>query len=96
MVFLCPKTNIDRAGALSCAAQGDHRDAAIGLPDSRPIGNGSCGNIYGMLPLAFALGAGSQVLQPFAIAVIGGLVFSIFLSLVVSPVIYYNLTKSIH
>ena len=29
--------------------------------------------VCGMLPLAFALGAGSQMLQPLAIAVIGGL-----------------------
>jgi hypothetical protein len=46
-------------------------------------------------PLAFALGAGSQMLQPLAIAVIGELLLSIFLSPVITPVIYY-LTKSIH
>jgi multidrug efflux pump subunit AcrB len=44
--------------------------------------------IAGMLPLAFALGAGSQMLQPLAIAVIGGLVISMLLSLVVTPVMY--------
>ena len=44
--------------------------------------------IAGMLPLAFALGAGSQMLQPLAIAVIGGLVVSMLLSLVVTPVMY--------
>jgi len=48
--------------------------------------------ISGMLPLAFALGSGSQMLQPLAIAVIGGLILSIFLSLIVTPVIYYRLT----
>ena len=41
-----------------------------------------------MLPLAFALGAGSQMLQPLAIAVIGGLAVSMLLSLVVTPVMY--------
>jgi multidrug efflux pump subunit AcrB len=41
-----------------------------------------------MLPLAFALGAGSQMLQPLAIAVIGGLTISLLLSLVVTPVMY--------
>jgi multidrug efflux pump subunit AcrB len=44
--------------------------------------------IAGMLPLAFALGAGSQMLQPLAIAVIGGLAVSMLLSLVVTPVMY--------
>jgi multidrug efflux pump subunit AcrB len=44
--------------------------------------------IAGMLPLAFALGAGSQMLQPLAIAVIGGLTVSMLLSLVVTPVMY--------
>jgi multidrug efflux pump subunit AcrB len=33
------------------------------------------------------------MLQPLAIAVIGGLFLSIFLSLVVTPVIYYSLTR---
>jgi multidrug efflux pump subunit AcrB len=46
-----------------------------------------------MLPLAFALGAGSQMLQPLAIAVIGGLSISMILSLIVTPVIYYLLTR---
>jgi multidrug efflux pump subunit AcrB len=49
--------------------------------------------VCGMLPLAFALGAGSQMLQPLAIAVIGGLGVSIVLSLVVTPVIYFQLTR---
>jgi Cu/Ag efflux pump CusA len=46
----------------------------------------------GMLPLAFAFGAGSQMLQPLAIAVIGGLLISIVLSLIVTPALYYQLT----
>jgi multidrug efflux pump subunit AcrB len=49
-----------------------------------------------MLRLAFALKAGSQMLQPLAIAVIGGLVISMVLSLVVTPVIYYLLTSRRH
>jgi multidrug efflux pump subunit AcrB len=52
--------------------------------------------ICGMLPLAFALGSGSQMLQPLAIAVIGGLMISMVLSLTVTPVIYYLLTRSRH
>jgi multidrug efflux pump subunit AcrB len=45
-----------------------------------------------MLPLAFALGAGSKMLQPLAIAVIGGIIFSVALSLVVTPVVFCRLT----
>lgn len=52
--------------------------------------------ICGMLPLALALGAGSQMLQPLAIAVIGGLLVSIVLSLIVTPVVYYLLTSKLH
>ena len=60
----------------------------------RPILMTATAAICGMLPLAFALGSGSQMLQPLAIAVIGGLTISMLLSLVVTPVVYYFLTKS--
>ena len=59
----------------------------------RPIVMTAIAAVCGMLPLAFALGAGSQMLQPLAIAVIGGLVISMALSLVVTPVVYLLLTR---
>jgi len=59
----------------------------------RPIMMTAIAAICGMLPLAFALGAGSQMLQPLAIAVIGGLTISMVLSLIVTPVVYYLLTR---
>jgi multidrug efflux pump subunit AcrB len=59
----------------------------------RPILMTAIATVCGMLPLALALGAGSQMLQPLAIAVIGGLSISIVLSLVVTPVVYYHLTR---
>jgi CzcA family heavy metal efflux pump len=59
----------------------------------RPILMTAIATVCGMIPLALALGAGSQMLQPLAIAVIGGLSISIVLSLVVTPVVYYHLTK---
>ncbi len=59
----------------------------------RPILMTALAAVTGMLPLALALGAGSQMLQPLAIAVIGGLGISMFLSLVVTPVVYYLMTK---
>ena len=58
----------------------------------RPIVMTAATAMCGMLPLAFALGAGSQMLQPLAIAVIGGLLVSVVLSLIVTPVMYYLLT----
>jgi CzcA family heavy metal efflux pump len=59
----------------------------------RPILMTALAAVTGMLPLALALGAGSQMLQPLAIAVIGGLAISMLLSLVVTPVVYYLLTR---
>ncbi len=60
----------------------------------RPIVMTAIAAVCGMLPLAFALGAGSQMLQPLAIAVIGGLSISMVLSLVVTPVVYFLLTRN--
>jgi len=59
----------------------------------RPIVMTAIAAVTGMAPLALALGAGSQMLQPLAIAVIGGLAVSMVLSLVVTPVVYYHLTR---
>ncbi len=60
----------------------------------RPILMTAIAAVTGMLPLAFALGAGSQMLQPLAIAVIGGLTISMLLSLVLTPALYYLMTKN--
>jgi multidrug efflux pump subunit AcrB len=62
----------------------------------RPILMTALAAIAGMLPLAFALGAGSQMLQPLAIAVIGGLLISMVLSLLVTPVVFFRLTQIKH
>ncbi len=59
----------------------------------RPIVMTAIAAVCGMLPLAFALGAGSQMLQPLAIAVIGGLTISMALSLVITPLVYFLLTR---
>jgi CzcA family heavy metal efflux pump len=60
----------------------------------RPILMTAIAAVCGMFPLAFAIGSGSQMLQPLAIAVIGGLCISMVLSLVVTPVVYYFLTRT--
>jgi multidrug efflux pump subunit AcrB len=57
----------------------------------RPILMTALATVAGMLPLSLALGAGSQMLQPLAIAVIGGILASMVLSLVVTPAVRYYL-----
>ncbi len=57
----------------------------------RPIVMTALATIAGMLPLAFAIGAGSQMLQPLAVAVIGGLLSSMVLSLIFTPAIQFFL-----
>ncbi|MFZ0705953.1 MAG: efflux RND transporter permease subunit [Candidatus Korobacteraceae bacterium] len=58
----------------------------------RPILMTALAAVAGMLPLALALGAGSQMLQPLAIAVIGGLTISMLLSLIITPAVHYYLS----
>ncbi len=55
----------------------------------RPILMTALATVAGMLPLAFGIGAGSQMLQPLAIAVIGGIAASMVLSLVVTPAVRF-------
>ncbi len=62
----------------------------------RPILMTALATIAGMIPLSLALGAGSQMLQPLAIAVIGGLVASMVLSLIVTPAVHYYLSGRGH
>ena len=54
----------------------------------RPILMTSLSTILGTLPIALALGAGSESRMSMGIAVIGGLIFSTFLTLFVIPAIY--------
>src|SRR5213078_255395 len=58
----------------------------------RPIMMTALATVAGMVPLALALGAGSQMLQPLAIAVIGGILASMVLSLVVTPAVRFYLS----
>jgi multidrug efflux pump subunit AcrB len=58
----------------------------------RPIVMTALATVAGMLPLAFALGAGSQMLQPLAIAVIGGILISMVLSLIITPAVHFYLS----
>ncbi len=59
----------------------------------RPIAMTAIATVAGMLPLAFGIGAGSEMLKPLAIVVIGGLLSSMVLSLVFTPAIHYFLHR---
>jgi HAE1 family hydrophobic/amphiphilic exporter-1 len=72
-------------------AEGLDRDAALikaGSTRLRPIVMTTLAMIFGMLPLAFAVGAGAEMRAPMARAVIGGLITSTLLTLIVVPVVY--------
>jgi multidrug efflux pump subunit AcrB len=62
----------------------------------RPIVMTAMATVGGMLPLALAFGAGSQMLQPLAIAVIGGILISVVLSLIITPAMYSYFAKPHH
>jgi multidrug efflux pump subunit AcrB len=59
----------------------------------RPILMTALATMSGMLPLALGIGAGSQLLQPLAIAVIGGVAASMILSLLITPVLFLMLRE---
>jgi len=60
----------------------------------RPILMTTLTALLGMVPIAFAFGSGSELLQPLAIAVIGGLAFSTIFTLVVIPVVYATIHRA--
>jgi Putative silver efflux pump len=55
----------------------------------RPVLMTSLAAALGLLPLAYGIGAGSDMLKPLAIAVIGALMLSLLLSLVATPTVYF-------
>ncbi len=59
----------------------------------RPVLMTSLAAALGMLPLAYGIGAGADMLRPLAVAVIGALCISVLLSLIATPVAYYLLLQ---
>jgi CzcA family heavy metal efflux pump len=93
---------VAKNGILMLDAVEDHLAAGDNLRESllrsgrrrfRPVLMTSLAAILGMLPLALALGSGAELLQPLAIAVIGGLAVALLLSLVVTPTVYAMLSR---
>ncbi len=54
----------------------------------RPVLMTALTTILGMLPLALSTGEGSEIWSPMGISVIGGLLFSTFITMIIVPVIY--------
>ena len=54
----------------------------------RPILMTTLCTLFGLLPLALGIGSGAELQKPLAIAVIGGLTISMFVTLVLIPVLY--------
>ncbi|HEY6121590.1 MAG TPA: efflux RND transporter permease subunit, partial [Pyrinomonadaceae bacterium] len=93
---------VAKNGILMLDAVEDHLKAGDTLREAllrsgrrrfRPVLMTSLAAILGMLPLALAIGAGAELLQPLAIAVIGGLAVALLLSLVVTPTVYAMLHR---
>ncbi len=59
----------------------------------RPILMTQATTVLGLLPLALNIGEGGDMLQPMAIAVIGGLLFSLLVTLMLLPCLYYIFEK---
>lgn len=65
-------------------------DAVIagGKSRLRPVLMTSLTTVLGMVPMAMGLGEGSEIWQPMGISVVGGLIFSTFLTLFIVPALY--------
>jgi multidrug efflux pump subunit AcrB len=59
----------------------------------RPILMTTLSTVFGMLPLALGIGEGSEMLQPLAVTIVSGLLFSTLVSLVLIPSVYRLLAR---
>jgi len=66
---------------------------AAGKIRVRPILMTTFCTLFGLLPLALGLGSGAELQKPLALAVIGGLSLSTFITLLVMPVLYSLLER---
>lgn len=83
-ILLVDSTKVLRSRGL------ERREAIVtaGRTRLRPIVMTTAAMIFGMLPLAFALGQGAEMRAPMARAVVGGLITSTLLTLIIVPVVY--------
>ncbi|MEO6836208.1 MAG: efflux RND transporter permease subunit, partial [Candidatus Tumulicola sp.] len=87
-ILLIDATNRNRAEGLDV-----RRALVLGAHERlRPILMTTLAAIFGLLPLAFGIGAGAAMERPLAIAVVGGLSTSTLFTLVLIPVLYAAIT----
>ncbi len=87
-ILLVDATNRHRAGGMDVT-----RALALGAHERlRPILMTTLAAIFGLLPLAFGIGAGAAMERPLAIAVVGGLSTATLFTLVLIPVLYATFT----
>jgi multidrug efflux pump subunit AcrB len=77
----------ERSGDLSAAL------IEAGTVRLRPILMTSLAAVAGLAPLAFGFGAGSQMQQPLAVAIVGGVAVSMVFSLIGVPVLFSMLSR---
>lgn len=89
---------VHKNGILMLDSEKEFSERGFGLRDAifhagrrrlRPILMTALATLFGMLPLAIGVGSGAQMLQPLAIAVMGGVSVSLVLSLLVTPVLFF-------
>jgi multidrug efflux pump subunit AcrB len=93
---------VAKNGILMLDFVGNLQDSGIKLQEAlvragsrrlRPVLMTSGTTALGMLPLAYGIGSGADMLRPLAIAVIGAVCMSVLLSLIATPVVYCILIK---
>ncbi len=52
-------------------------------------------NAFTLLPIALAIGTGTQIIQDLAIAIMGGLLFAIIINLYIIPLFFHFINKKI-
>jgi CzcA family heavy metal efflux pump len=81
MLDFVQQLEADGVGLVEALVRSGHRRL-------RPVLMTSLAAALGMLPLAWGIGSGAEMLRPLAVAVIGALCISVLLSLVATPVVY--------